>query len=64
MFIARDLNRRLTHLILVGKNEDGELEWLGTPEDWDKGVCSDCENTGYFMTGIDDNLEEHKCHCI
>ena len=64
MFIARDLNRKLNHLVLAGQNEDGELELIGTPVDWDKAVCSNCEITGRFMTGIDDNLEEHECECV
>lgn len=31
---AKELNAYLRHLTLAGRNEEGELEWIGTPEDW------------------------------
>jgi hypothetical protein len=33
---ARDLLAKLKHLTLVGQNEQGELEWMGTEEQWDR----------------------------
>jgi hypothetical protein len=35
-FIASDLRAMLRHLTLVGQNEQGELEWMGTEEQWDR----------------------------
>ncbi len=32
----RHLNSNLTHLILVGQDEDGRLEWAGSDEQWHK----------------------------
>lgn len=26
----------LEHLVLAGQNEDGELEWIGTEEQWQR----------------------------
>lgn len=31
---AYELLPRLAYLILAGQNEDGELEWIGTLQDW------------------------------
>lgn len=36
---AEDLLSRLTHLILMGTDEDGELEFCGTRENWEKCVA-------------------------
>lgn len=31
---AKELKAHFDHLQLVGQNEDGNLEWMGTREDW------------------------------
>lgn len=36
IYIAQELLLKLTHLTLVGQNVDGELEWVGTDEQWAK----------------------------
>ena len=36
IYQANELLLKLTHLTLVGQNEDGELEWVGTVEAWNK----------------------------
>jgi hypothetical protein len=33
-YIAKELLAKLICLTLVGKNEDGELEWAGSEEEW------------------------------
>lgn len=32
--MAYELLPRLVHLTLSGQNEDGELEWIGTNDQW------------------------------
>lgn len=34
IYTNRHLNANLTHLTLVGQEEDGRLEWAGTDEQW------------------------------
>jgi 5-methylcytosine-specific restriction protein B len=34
--IAKDLLARLTYLTLTGQDTDGDLEWIGTMEQWDR----------------------------
>lgn len=34
--LAYELLTRLNNLVLAGQNEDGELEWVGTVEQWAK----------------------------
>lgn len=31
---ASELLSKLNHLTLVGKNDEGQLEWIGTQKDW------------------------------
>lgn len=31
-----ELRARLNNLILAGQNEDGELEWIGKRQEWDR----------------------------
>lgn len=33
---ARELLIKLTYLTLAGQNEDHELEWIGTQDQWNK----------------------------
>ncbi len=32
--IAQELLVKLNHLTLAGRNEDGDLEWIGDDMDW------------------------------
>lgn len=34
--LAAELRAKLETLTLVGQNEEGELEWAGTAQQWDK----------------------------
>lgn len=34
--IAKNLLSKLRHLVLAGKNEEGELEWIGTEKQWNR----------------------------
>lgn len=34
IYTARELLAKLRHLTLVGQNEKGELEWVGTDKNW------------------------------
>lgn len=34
IYVAKELLAKLTHLSLWGVDEDGELEWCGTREQW------------------------------
>jgi hypothetical protein len=36
---ARELLAKLRHLTLVGQTEGGDLEWMGTEEQWDRYVA-------------------------
>ena len=36
IYIAYELLAKLRILALVGQNFDGELEWIGTTEQWNK----------------------------
>ena len=35
IYLAKELLPKLRHLVLVGQNEDGELEWCGTDKEWE-----------------------------
>ena len=39
IYVAKDLLGKLTHLSLWGQNEDGDLEWAGTREQWHLADC-------------------------
>ena len=34
IYQALELRAKLKHLTLAGQNPDGELEWIGTNEQW------------------------------
>lgn len=36
IYTAKELLAKLIHLTLAGQNPDGELEWIGTNEQWEK----------------------------
>lgn len=36
VYLAKELLPKLTHLTLCGINFEGELEWIGTKEDWNE----------------------------
>jgi hypothetical protein len=38
IYYAQDLHALLTHLTLVGQEEDGELQFMGTTQQWDKTI--------------------------
>lgn len=42
-FIAKDLLARLTHLTLVGIDDEGQMEWVGTDEQWRKVIQTEYE---------------------
>lgn len=35
---AYELLAKLRHLTLAGRNEEGELEWIGTTRQWDETI--------------------------
>lgn len=51
IYEAGQLNKKLTHLTLTGM-DDGDLEWTGTEEEWDKTDCEPC-----------DICMKHNCEC-
>lgn len=46
IYTAKDLLAKLTYLTLAGQNEEGELEWIGTKEDWElaENTCGAIKN--------------------
>lgn len=66
MFIAKELNCKLKHLTLVGQNTERQLEWVGTPEQWElaEGKCNRCDGSGWVMIpdGEDDYTWD-ECSC-
>jgi hypothetical protein len=47
IYTAKELNAMCRHLTLAGRNEEGELEWIGTPTQWSNlmGELNEDENT-------------------
>lgn len=38
IYLAKELRSKLNNLTLVGENDDGELEWVGTNKQWLKAI--------------------------
>ena len=43
IYTAKELLLKLTHLVLTGQNEEGELEWVGDEKAWDKVELTSCQ---------------------
>jgi hypothetical protein len=65
IYTNRELNSYLTHLTLVGQDEDGRLEYAGNDEQWynaDIGSYSDKELEVMEYTAESDRYDLSTCH--
>jgi len=66
IYTAKQLNKYLTNLTLVGI-EDGELQWVGSKEQWNKAEpkkCELCNGDGYYHQVINQEGDTVKVDCI
>lgn len=54
IYTAQELHNKLINLTLVGQEEDGELQFMGTDQEWDKSDYWNSEDDYIKETGRDD----------